>query len=122
MKFLKNNMWTLFALAFVFTMALTGDASAQGATIATTAKNKALNVFQNVKTMIFIVGGFGLVGLAFAAVFGKLNWKWFASLAVGLAILAAAGSLIQYATGDTQIDASGQGGFGDTFSNASGNQ
>lgn len=121
MKFLKNNMWTLFALAFVFTMALTGDASAQGATIAATAKNKALNVFQNVKTMIFIVGGFGLVGLAFAAVFGKLNWKWFASLAVGLAILAAAGSLIQYATGDTQIDASGQGGFGDTFSNASGN-
>lgn len=118
MKFLKNNMWTLFALAFVFTMALTGDASAQNS-IAATAQQKALNVFQNVKTMIFIVGGFGLVGLAFAAVFGKLNWKWFASLAVGLAILAAAGSLIQYATGSNESNI-GEAGFGDTFSNASG--
>jgi len=117
MKFLKNNMWTLLALAFVFTLSVLGDASAQ--TIADTAKEKALNVFNNVKTMIFVVGGFGLVGLAFAAVFGKLNWKWFASLAVGLAILAAAGSLIQYATGSSEISAtaSGTGGFGDTFGN-----
>ena len=37
--------------------------------------------------------------VAFAAIFGKVNWKWFAALAVGLAILAAANAVVQYAAG-----------------------
>ena len=56
-------------------------------------------MFSSVKTIIFIIGGFGLVGLAWAAIFGKVNWKWFAALAVGLAILAAANAVVQYAAG-----------------------
>ena len=55
--------------------------------------------FYNVRTVIFILGGFGLVALAFFAIFGKLQWKWFAALCVGLAIVAAAGFIIDYATG-----------------------
>lgn len=112
MKFLKNNIWTILSLAFVFVLAM-GDASAADS-VAVVAQKKALNVFRTVKTIMFIVGGFGLVGLAFAAVFGKLNWKWFAALAVGLAILAAAGSIIEYATGDANFQ-SQPGGFGDSF-------
>jgi len=41
-----------------------------------------------------------LVALAFMAIFGKLDWKKFSMLAVGLAILAAAGAIVDYATGD----------------------
>ena len=55
-----------------------------------------------------------MVGLAFAAIFGKINWKWFASLAVGLAILAAAASIVNYATGDSKIQSTT---LGDTFGN-----
>ena len=43
------------------------------------------------------------MALAFFAVFGKLKWTWFASLAVGLAILAAAGAIIDYATNTTGV-------------------
>ena len=58
------------------------------------------------------VGAFGLIGIAFQAIFGKVKWTWFAGLAVGLAILAAAGAIVNYATGGN-INA---GQTGDTFS------
>ncbi|MBQ2811447.1 MAG: TrbC/VirB2 family protein [Alphaproteobacteria bacterium] len=101
MKFLKNNMYTLAAIAFVLVMAMSGDACAASGTVMDTARSKAIKVFQAVKTIVFVIGGFGLVGLAFQAIFGKVKWTWFAGLAVGLAILAAAGAIVDYATGDT---------------------
>ena len=107
---LKKNIWTLATMALVLVLAMAGDASAQstsGSTIMQTAQQKATSVFSSVKTIIFIIGGFGLVGLAWAAIFGKVNWKWFASLAVGLAILAAASSVVEYATGSTEATTAG---------------
>ncbi len=113
MQFLKKNILTLSCMVLILAMAFVSDASAaaDGNTLMDTAKTKAKSVFTSVKTIIFIVGGFGLVGLAWAAIFGKVNWKWFASLAVGLAILAAAGSIVEYATGSR--DAGLETTFGD---------
>lgn len=108
MQFLKKNIWTFCLVAFAVVMSFAGDASAQSS-VMVTSKEKALNVFTAVKTIIFVVGGFGLVGVAFGAIFGKVNWKWFAGLAVGLAILAAAGSIVNYATGENMS------GFEDSF-------
>ena len=110
MKFLKNNFCTMLAFALVFSLALIGDADAQ-ATVMSTAKDKAISVFKAVKTIVFVVGGFGLVALAFQAIFGKVKWPWFAGLAVGLAILAAAGAVVDYATGANAV----QGELGDSF-------
>ena len=88
-----------------------GDAWADGASIMDTAATKARNTFDKVKTITFILGGFGLVGIAFQAVMGKVKWTWFAGLAVGLGILAAAGSIVEYATGSTDA------GLATTFGN-----
>ncbi len=112
MQFLKKNIWTLATMALIVFVGMIGDAAAQGtsasgSTIMQTATQKATSVFSSVKTIIFIIGGFGLVGLAWAAIFGKVNWKWFASLAVGLAILAAASSIVEYATGSTEATTAG---------------
>ena len=115
MRFIKNNIFTILTLAFVSILAMSGNAFAQS-DIVGLAQSKATNVFKAVKTIIFIVGGFGLVGIAFAAIFGKINFKWFAALAVGLAILAAAGSIVEYATGDSNV--AGTSNFGDTFQNS----
>lgn len=76
----------------------------------TLALYKGINTFKDLKIIIFIVGGFGLVGVAFGAIFGKINWKWFAALVVGLAALAAAGGIVTYITGDTTTIF-----YGDTF-------
>lgn len=104
MQFFKKNILTLGCMILFAVVALSTDAFAaavSGTSLMGVAQGKAQSVFSNVKTIIFIVGGFGLVGLAFSAIFGKMKWTWFASLAVGLAILAAAGAIVEYATGDT---------------------
>ena len=105
MKFLKKNIWTICSWAFVFAL-VAGIAFAQTTTttaadLMSTAQAKARNVFTSVRTINFILGGFGLVGIAYQAIIGKVKWSWFAGLAVGLALLAAAGAIVEYATGDT---------------------
>jgi len=101
MSFFKKNFWTLSCLVLLIAMGMCGDAWAttSGSSLMGEAQKKARNVFTEVRTITFILGGFGLVGIAFAAIMGKVNWKWFAGLAVGLAILGAAGSIVEYATG-----------------------
>ena len=76
-----------------------------------TATSKTSNVFMKVKTITFILGGFGLIGIAYQAIIGKVKWSWFAGLAVGLALLAAAGAIVEYATGASVND-----NFADSFS------
>lgn len=116
MNFIKNNIWTICCALAVMLLGTT-DAFAQssGSTdLMGVAQNKGIAVFKSVKTIIFVVGGFGLVAIAFAAIFGKVDWKKFASLAVGLAILAAASAIVEYATGDTNATTD----FKDTFQNS----
>lgn len=114
MNFIKNNIWTLCLVALFCVFGFAGDAAAMGggSSIMGTASDKARNVFKSVKTIIFIVGGFGLVGVAWGAIWGKINWKWFGALAVGLAILAAAGSIVEYATGSSEAGMSSADTFG----------
>lgn len=102
MRFLKQNFLTICCLVFLVVMGVCGDAWADGASLMNTAQTKTRNVFDSVKTITFIIGGFGLVGIAYTAIIGKVNFKWFAGLAVGLAILAAAGSIVEYATGTSE--------------------
>lgn len=115
MNFIKNNIWTICCALAVMLLGTT-DAFAQnsGTDLMGVAQNKGIAVFKSVKTIIFVVGGFGLVAIAFAAIFGKVDWKKFASLAVGLAILAAASAIVEYATGDTKATTD----FKDTFQNS----
>ena len=121
MKFLKSNAFTLLAFALVFAMTMIGDANAES--VMGTAQTKALNVFKAVKTIVFVIGGFGLIALAFQAIFGKVKWPWFAGLAFGLAVLAAAGAIVDYATGASKSSESGFNAddFDDTFSSSTTN-
>ncbi len=111
MKNLKK-VFTLCSLALVFTILLANASYAANESVMETGMKKALQLFVHIKTIIFVVGAFGLIGIAFQAIFGKVKWTWFAGLAVGLAILAAAGAIVNYATGGNIT--SGQ--TGDTFS------
>lgn len=111
-----KKLFTLLTLALVFTVVLTTSSFANG--VMEVAAGKAVRIFNHIKMIIFVVGGFGLVGIAFQAIFGKVKWTWFAGLAVGLGILAAAGAIVNYATGDTMgKDAAGET-VTDTFLNS----
>ena len=97
-------------LLFLAMAALLATSTGASATVFDTVKNKMVDLFKNVKMIVFVVGGFGLVGLGAGAIFGAVKWKWFASLAIGLAAVAVAGAAIDWATG------AGDPGMGDTLS------
>ena len=105
-KFMKYlSFFAIVALAFVATDAFangnatsTGNVLGQNNDVFGTVLSRMVTTFQNVRSVIFVVGGFGLVGLAFAAIFGKVKWSWLAALAVGLAIVALAGAVVDYVT------------------------
>ena len=101
MKFLKKNILNLSMMTILFMAVMMGDASATS--VFGTAGGKLIELFKNAKMIIFIIGGFGLVALAFQAIFGKVKWAWFAALAFGLAVIAAASSIITYAANSNSI-------------------
>lgn len=70
--------------------------SASAADVFESSTNKMVELFKSLKQIVFVIGGFGLSGLSVGAIFGAVKWKWFASLAVGLSIVAAAGGIIDY--------------------------
>ncbi len=115
MRTLKK-IFTLCSLALVFTLIFASVSFAGNKDgVMNVATGKAITIFNHVKMIIFVVGGFGLVGIAFQAIFGKVKWTWFAGLAVGLAILAAAGAIVNYATGASMNDGSDGHTVSDSF-------
>lgn len=117
MKFFKNNIMSILTMSFLFTLVMLGDASAE--TVFKSAADKLIELFRNAKMVVFVIGGFGLVALAFQAIFGKVKWAWFAALAFGLAVVAAAGAIINYAANTTGATATS---FSDTLGNGSAGQ
>jgi len=113
---MKKNILRILGFASVLALVAADAFAVQTSTTVVGAGiQKASHVFQSVRTIVFVIGGFGLVGLAVQAIFGKVKWAWFGALAVGLGVLAAAGALISYATGSTATT-DGVGGLRDTFS------
>ena len=55
---------------------------------------RALIFIEHYKPVAYTMGGFGLICVAWGAIFGKMNWKWFANLAIGLFIMAYMGMII----------------------------
>ena len=109
-----NKLFTILAMAIVAGVMLwAGDAwaSTEAWDIAI---SRVTEVFQYSRSIIFIVGGFGLIALAFFAIFGKVRWNWFAALCIGLGIVAIAGYIIEYVTenGNDQLtDPMGGAGY-----------
>ena len=71
---------------------------------------KVMMFLIDLRVIAYIISGFGMVMFAYAAVFNKINWKHFASIAIGLFLLAMIGPFVSYFTGDTTVEANLQYG------------
>lgn len=122
-----KNLSQLVLLAFIITVCIISDAKADDDVFASVTE-KAQEIFQNLKAVIFVLGSFGLIGFSVGAIFGKVQWKWFATLSFGLFIISVADNLVAYITEDPATAAAeyprdgdfGDGGlssldFGDTW-------
>ncbi|MBP5343940.1 MAG: hypothetical protein J6Y85_02570 [Alphaproteobacteria bacterium] len=96
-----KNLCILALMAGVILVASDAAAQTSGTTdgFFVNAGTRFLKAFQNVRTMVLIFGGFGLIVLAVAAILGKIKWSALGALAAGLAIVAVAGQVVDYATG-----------------------
>lgn len=75
-----------------------------------------VDTFKNIRAVVYVAGGFALVGMAVASMLGKLAWKWLAAVAIALAIVAMAGAIVDYATGNYSSRSAGSTpGFEDTL-------
>ena len=115
MKFIKNNILSIITMTLLFTVVMMDGAYAS---VFGTARDKLIELFKNAKMIVFVIGGFGLIALAFQAIFGKVKWPWFAALAFGLAVVAAAGAIVNYAANND--NATGNK-FSDTLGDEKGN-
>jgi len=115
MKFLKNNILSIVAMTFLFTLVMMDGSYAES--VFSSARTKLVDLFKNAKMVVFVIGGFGLIALAFQAIFGKVKWPWFAALAFGLAVVAAAGAVVNYAA---NTDGATGSKFGDTMGKSQG--
>lgn len=112
MKYRKIFLLTILCLLAVFYCA---DAYAAGDILGETAR-KLTTTFKKTKGIIFVIGGFGLVGITYYAIFGKVKWSWLAGLLVGLAVLSAAGAFLYYATRGSGMASGGGSGGDEIFS------
>ena len=69
---------------------------AEAANIFQTITERAATALTSIKQLVFVLAGFGIIAFAFAAIFGKLSWKHFANIAIGLFLVASMGVFIQY--------------------------
>lgn len=98
---MKKLFKTLAIVAVFGIVAYAGSAWAQDLTA---AADKLSDVFSQVKTVFYVLAAFGLIGLAAAALLGKIQWKWLWALVFGVAIVAGAGYIIEFATdGGNQV-------------------
>ena len=92
-KVFLKTIYNLFVIG-IFLYPLMGEAASGG------VFNKAYETirvtFQNARNVVYIVSGFGLVGVAAAAIFGKLSFRWLAMICIALATLAAADKIVDY--------------------------
>ena len=61
---------------------------------------KGAEIFTGMRDIIYVVAGFGIIGIAVGGFFGNLNWKWLGAIIIGLMIIAMTAAFVQYITGE----------------------
>ncbi len=55
-------------------------------------------IFLGLRDLIYVVAGFGIIGVAVGGFFGNLNWKWLGAIIIGLIVIASTGEIIATVT------------------------
>lgn len=92
------NLGIIATLSLILCVVLVSDAAA--ANIFETVKEKVYTTLKDLRTVIYLVGGIGLICFTFAAIFGRISFKHLATICFSLFLVAAMGLFISYFTGD----------------------
>lgn len=92
----------IFSLVLFATPAFaSATAAAKETGLFTELISKGAEIFNGVRDIVFVVSGFGIIGVAVGGFFGNMNWKWLSAIIIGLIVIGLTGSIIQFVAGDT---------------------
>ena len=106
MKIRNFNKFSLMALALVMALVLvpTGAWAAEG-NIFNIISAKMISTIQDVRKIVYVIAGFGLIMFAVLAIFNKISFKHLAYIMIGLSLLAVMMPFINYFSGANLEDA-----------------
>lgn len=65
--------------------------------------DKGTDIFVGVRNIVYVVAGFGIIGVAVGGFFGNLNWKWLGAIIIGLVVIGMTTGILQYVSGDSSF-------------------
>ena len=98
---LKSNLF-LFVATIAFLAVCPQDVWAAEGSVFEKVRDKAASSLKDIKLVVYILAGFGLIGFSFMAIFNKISWKWFANIAISLFLLSVMGLFIDDFTGTSK--------------------
>ena len=96
---MKKIIKTFINLAVLILLGASSAMAADG-NIFSTIAGKVNSTLLDLQKIIYIIGGFGLIAFAFAAIFGKISFRHLSYLSFSLFLVAAMGPFVRYFSGD----------------------
>ena len=108
-----KNVLLLALIAIMVVGVATGAWAASDKNPFLVAAQKITDVFYGVRTIVYTVSAFVLIGMAWGAFTGRIKWTSVGVMAIGLAILMLAGPILSYVTDidNTQYGQQSRGQF-----------
>ena len=90
-----------FAIALLLSLVLCADpAFAEDSGLFSELIDKGAEICTGMRDIVYVVAGFGIIGVAVGGLFGNLNWKWLSAIIIGLVVIAVTAAFVQYVTGE----------------------
>ncbi len=83
-----------FALATILLLSIWADPAL--ADVLGTLRQKGLQTFEDIRSILYVLAGFAIIGVATMAYTGRWPWSWLFSLIGALVLLAIAGFVVEY--------------------------
>ena len=58
-----------------------------------------VKIYNGLRDLIYVVAGFGIIGVAVGGFFGNLNWKWLGAIVISLVVIASTGEIVDMIVG-----------------------
>ena len=95
-----KNMNRKFLFVLGLSLVLSSISTPAGASgIFSDLTSKGAEIFMGVRDIVYVVSGFGIIGIAIGGFFGNLNWKWLGAIIIGLMVVGMTASILEYVAG-----------------------
>ena len=79
--------------------ALAAEATTSNTSLFSDLTQKGIRIFEGMRDIIYVVSGFGIIGVAVGGFFGNINWKWLGAIVIGLMVIGLTGEILRYIGG-----------------------